>query len=81
MGDGIDLRLFDKRREPSAYTAKYFEDYEARIRGSGYWHVMARLKPGVTLEHARQSMHALSLQVTAKAFRGPRSVLAEVRHD
>jgi putative ABC transport system permease protein len=42
------------------------------------WHdaqIVARLKPGVSLQQARQSMHALSLQVTAKNFRGPRSVL------
>ena len=42
------------------------------------WHssqVVARLKPGVTVEHARQSMATLSLQVTAKAPRGPRSVI------
>jgi predicted permease len=42
------------------------------------WHssqIVARLKPGVTLEHARQSMATLSLQVTAKAPRGPRSVI------
>jgi putative ABC transport system permease protein len=42
------------------------------------WHdaqIVARLKPGVTLEHAQQAMAALSLQVTAKNFRGPRSVL------
>jgi putative ABC transport system permease protein len=38
-------------------------------------HIVARLKPGVTLERARQSMHALSLQVTAKDFRGPHSVI------
>jgi putative ABC transport system permease protein len=41
------------------------------------WHdaqVVARLKPGVTLEHARESMAALSRQVTAKDFRGPHSV-------
>ena len=37
-------------------------------------HIVARLKPGVTLEQARQSMQALSLQVTAKDFRGPHSV-------
>src|SRR5262249_40832850 len=36
--------------------------------------IAARLKPGVTLEHARQSMAALSLQVTANDFRGPHSV-------
>ena len=42
------------------------------------WHnaqIVARLKPGITLEHARQSMAALSLQVTAKDFRGPHSVI------
>ncbi len=42
------------------------------------WHdaqVVARLKPGVTLEQAQSSMAALSLQVTAKAFRGARSVI------
>ena len=42
------------------------------------WHssqIVARLKPGVTVEHARQSMATLSLQVTAKAPRGPRSVI------
>jgi putative ABC transport system permease protein len=42
------------------------------------WHnaqIVARLKPGVTVEHARQSMAALSLQVTAKDSRGPHSVI------
>jgi len=42
------------------------------------WHnsqIVARLKPGVTLEHASQSMAALSLQVTAKDFRGPHEVV------
>jgi predicted permease len=41
------------------------------------WHdsqIVARLKPGVTLEQARQSMAALSLQITAKDFKGPHSV-------
>jgi predicted permease len=47
------------------------------LRGNFTWHsaqIVARLKPGVTLEHARQSMAALSLQVTAKHSRGPHSV-------
>ena len=48
------------------------------MRRSFNWHnaqIVARLKPGITLEHARQSMAALSLQVTAKDFRGPHSVV------
>ena len=47
------------------------------MRRNFTWHdaqIVGRLKPGVTLEHARQSMAALSLQVTAKDFRGPHSV-------
>jgi len=42
------------------------------------WHsaqVVARLKPGVGLQRARESMATLSRQVTAKDFRGPHSVL------
>jgi putative ABC transport system permease protein len=41
------------------------------------WHnsqIVARLKPGITLEQARQAMAALSLQVTARDSRGPHSV-------
>jgi putative ABC transport system permease protein len=47
------------------------------MRKNFTWHdanIVARLKPGITLEHARESMTALSLQVTAKDFRGPHSV-------
>ena len=47
------------------------------LRNNFTWHdaqIVARLKPGVSLEHARESMAALSLQVTAKDFRGPHSV-------
>jgi putative ABC transport system permease protein len=42
------------------------------------WHdaqIIARLKPGVTLDQAQQAMHTLSLQVTAKHFTGPRSAI------
>jgi putative ABC transport system permease protein len=47
------------------------------LRRNFTWHsaqIVARLKPGVRLEHARQAMAALSVQVTAKDFRGPHSV-------
>src|SRR5215470_11231354 len=51
--------------------------FPAWMRRNFTWHdaqTVARLKPGVTPEQARQSMQALSLQVTAKDFRGPHSV-------
>jgi putative ABC transport system permease protein len=52
--------------------------FPAWMRRNFTWHnaqIVARLKPRVTLEPARQSMAALSLQVTAKDFRGPHSVI------
>ncbi len=48
------------------------------MRTNFTWHdaqIVARLKPGVTLQHAREAMTSLSLQVTAKDFRGPHPVI------
>ena len=55
--------------------AGFFSCLDANQPGWHDAHIVARLKPGVTLEHASKSMAALSLQVTAKDFRGPHSVL------
>jgi len=52
--------------------------FPAWMRRNFSWHdseVVARLTPGVSLEGAKESMAALSLQVTAKDFRGPHSVI------
>lgn len=54
------------------------------MRQNFTWHdaqIVARLKPGVTLEQARGAMAALSLQVTAKDFRGPHAVIVEPLRD
>jgi putative ABC transport system permease protein len=51
--------------------------FPAWMRRNFSWHdaqVVGRLKPDVTLEQAKDSMAALSRQVTAKDFRGPHSV-------
>jgi hypothetical protein len=52
--------------------------FPAWMRKNFSWHdaeVVARLKPGVTLTHAKESMAALSLQLTAKDFRGPHATI------
>ncbi len=51
--------------------------FPAWLRTNFTWHsaqVVARLKAGVTLDRAQESMAALSRQVTEKDFRGPHSV-------
>jgi len=48
------------------------------MRANFTWHdaqIVARLKSSVTLQQAREAMTSLSLQVTAKDFRGPHSVI------
>ncbi len=59
--------------------------FPARLRNAFGWHdeqVVARLKTGVTREQAEQSMAALSLQLTAKAFPRPhRTFVTSLRED
>jgi putative ABC transport system permease protein len=88
---GRKISLNDERQEVIGVMPKGFYFMPSRdidiwmpasfppwMRTNFGWHnsqVVARLKPGITLEHARQSMAALSMQVTAKDFRGPHSVV------
>lgn len=59
--------------------------FPAWMRKTFGWHdeeVVARLKTGVTREQAEQSMAALSLQLTAKAFPRPhRTIVTSLRED
>ena len=61
-------------RDIDIWMPTSFPDWMRRNRTYHDAHVVARLKPEITLEQARQSMEALSLQVTAEDFRGPHSV-------
>jgi putative ABC transport system permease protein len=66
---------FMPSREIDLWTPASFPPW---MRRNFSWHdaqIVARLKPGVTLEYARQSMRDLSLRVTAKDFRGPHAVI------
>jgi putative ABC transport system permease protein len=77
MRPGIELRLFDAKREPRAYLPKYFEDFEPRIRSSGYWNVLGRLKPGISLEQARRELDVLSAQLAREYPNSNRDKTAE----
>jgi putative ABC transport system permease protein len=50
----------------NVWQPKAIEDYEQKIRGSGYWAVVGRLKPGVALEAAQAEMSALSKQLAVE---------------
>jgi len=59
--------------------------FPAWMRTNFSWHnaqVVARLKPGVTLERAKESMASLSLQLTEKDSRGPhRAIVTPLREE
>ncbi|HEY7475588.1 MAG TPA: ABC transporter permease [Vicinamibacterales bacterium] len=48
------------------YTPKNtIEEYELRSRGGGYWHVVARLRPGTTLAQSQAELDAVSAKLAA----------------
>jgi putative ABC transport system permease protein len=75
---GIELRLFDNRREPLVWLTKFFEDYEPKIRGSGYWNAFGRLKPGVSVAEARAELEALSAQLAGEYPQSNAAIVAQV---
>jgi putative ABC transport system permease protein len=74
----IELRMFDERDERGLLLPKYFEPYEPRIRGSGYWNVLARLEHGVTVQQAQADMDAISGRLATEFPRTNANVLAQV---
>jgi putative ABC transport system permease protein len=60
------------------YAAKAIEEYEPRIRVSGYWGVAGRLKDGVSIEQARAEMEAISVGIEQENPRSNKGVRAEV---
>jgi putative ABC transport system permease protein len=60
------------------YSAKTIEEYEPRIRTSGYWSVVGRLKDQVSIEQARAEMDLISTQIEKENPRSNTGVRAEV---
>jgi putative ABC transport system permease protein len=60
------------------YAAKAIEEFEPRIRASGYWNVVGRLKDGVTIEQARAEMEAISIAIERENPRSNRGVRTEI---
>ena len=58
------------------YAAKAIEEYEPRIRASGYWNVVGRLKDGVSIEQAQAEMDAISARHRDARIRAPTRTFA-----
>ncbi|HWI19144.1 MAG TPA: ABC transporter permease [Vicinamibacterales bacterium] len=60
------------------YAAKAIEEFEPRIRVSGYWGVAGRLKDGVSIQQAQAEMDTISQAIEAENPRSNKGVRAEV---
>jgi len=82
MPPGLELRLFDNRAiqpEPLVWLPKQgFLDFEPTVRGSGYWNVVGRLAPGMTVDQARAEFEVISAQLMREYPRTNTNIAAEV---
>jgi len=53
-------QLLARPGERSVWTPKVIQEHEKRIRGSAWWNVVGRLKPGVTREQAQAEMTSIA---------------------
>ena len=78
----FELRLFDNRAtrpEPSVWLPKQgFEQFEPTLRGTGFWNVLGRLRPGVSIEQARAEFDALSAQLAREYPQINRNIGAQI---
>ena len=61
----FELGLERGRGDRDVYVPKAIAEYETRIRGSGWWHVIARVRPEVTLAAAQAEMEAVAARLAA----------------
>ena len=61
----FELALEGGRGERDVYVPKAIAEYETYIRANGWWHVVARVRPEVTLAGARAEMDAVAARLAA----------------
>ena len=65
LGPEFALGLERGRGERDIYAPKAIAEYETFIRGGGWWHVVARVRPEVTLSTAQAEMDAVAARLAA----------------
>jgi putative ABC transport system permease protein len=78
----FELRLFDNRAtrpEPSVWLPKPgFEQVETNLRGTGFWNVLGRLRPGVSIAQARAEFDAVSAQLARQYPQTNKNIAAQI---
>jgi putative ABC transport system permease protein len=56
-------QLLGRPGELTLWTPKIVQEHEKRTRSSAWWNVVARLKPGVTLQEAQREMDTIAIDL------------------
>jgi putative ABC transport system permease protein len=79
---GFELRLFEdrsRRPEPFVWLPKQgLQPFEPNMRGFGFWNVLGRLRPEVSVEQARAEFDAISTQLAREYPQTNRNIVAQV---
>lgn len=62
---GFELRVESGRGDRDLFLPKAVAEYERHIRGGGWWRVIARTRPGVTLAEAQAEMDTVAGRLAA----------------
>jgi putative ABC transport system permease protein len=79
----FELRLFNSRYqrdpEPRVWRPKQgFADFEINGRNTGFWNVIGRLRPGVSIEQAKAEFDTFSAQLALQYPQTNRNVAAQI---
>jgi putative ABC transport system permease protein len=66
MPASFEPRLLATIRQRNLWLPKVIEEFEPRIRGTGYWAVVGRVRPDVTLAAAEAELAAVARQLAAE---------------
>ena len=65
LAPSFELRLEGGRSDRDLFLPKAIAEYETYIRNGGWWQVVARTRPGVTLAEAQAEMDAIAGRLAA----------------
>lgn len=63
---GFAPQLLPRPDALDVFTPKVVQEHEKRTRGSAWWNVVGRLKPGVTIEQAQAELARISAELAAE---------------
>jgi putative ABC transport system permease protein len=73
---GFEPRLLQQTGTRELYVPKVIQEYEHRVRGSGFWNAAGRLRDGVTLAEAQGELDTLSRVLAERYPRTNANVVA-----